>query len=73
MGDHANIDKTKFPKQGAYKDSRVRVCFHYDSNAVVGGVVVRDDAEEPGQMIIKLDDGRHVLSTECMWSPDRHN
>lgn len=61
-----------FPKQGAYKGSRVRVCFNYDSGRTVDGTVLRDDAEEPGRMIIQLDDGRVVLSTECMYQPLRN-
>jgi hypothetical protein len=33
------------------------------------GEVVRDDIEAPYIMIIRLDDGRHVLATECQWQP----
>jgi len=43
------------------------VCFDYDTSRTLLGLVVRDDAEEPGRMIIKLEDGRHVLSTECQY------
>ncbi len=48
---------------------KVRVCFNYDTTATFIGLVVRDDAEAPGKMIIKLDDGRHVLSSECQYQP----
>lgn len=69
MGVVNNIDSVKFPKQGDYWGKRVRVCFNYDSSKTSIGIVVRDDAEAPGVMIIKLEDGRHVLSTECQWQP----
>lgn len=63
------IDFDSFPQQGAYKGTRVRVCFHYDASRTIEGTVLRDDTEEPGRMIIQLDDGRVVLSTECQWQP----
>lgn len=58
-----------FPTQGCWLDQRVRVCFNYDTSQVIGGVIVRDDTTEPGIGIIRLDDGRHVLLTECQWQP----
>ena len=69
MGCEKTIDAEKFPAQGAYWGKRARVCFNYDTTKTVLGLIVRDDAEEPGVMIIKLDDGRHVLSTECQYQP----
>lgn len=69
MGQHPNISHNTFPKQGGFLGSRVRVCFNYDSSNVIEGNVVRDDNVEPGVMIIHLDDGRFVLSTECQYSP----
>lgn len=69
MGCTKEIDAEHFPKQGRYLGKRVRVCFNYDTSRTLLGLVVRDDAEEPGRMIIKLDDGRHVLSTECQYQP----
>lgn len=69
MGVVTGIDHESFPKQGSYLGRTVRVCFNYDTTHVLRGAVVRDDAEEPGRLIIRLDDGRHVLATECMWSP----
>ena len=71
MGEVSTISFDSFPKQGIYKACRVRVCFNYDSSRSVDGTVIRDDAEEPGRMIIQLDDGRVVLSTECMYQPIR--
>jgi len=68
---HPNITADKYPKQGPYLNARVKVCFHYDTGEIRMGVMIRDDAEEPGIAIIKLDDGRAVLTTECEWSPAR--
>lgn len=69
MGIHGNITSTKYPAQGSYLGRRVSVCFHYDAGTLVPGTLVRDDVEDPWRTIIRLDDGRHVLSTECQWSP----
>ncbi|GAB0059108.1 hypothetical protein IBA8401_01320 [Pseudomonas syringae] len=69
MGCVSNVSATTFPKQAAYAGIRVRVCFNYDTSASICGVIVRDDAVAPGVMIIRLDDARHVLSTECQWQP----
>lgn len=68
MGAHENISADRWPKQGAYLGRRVSVCFHYDTSREFPGVIVRDDDEEPGRLIIRLDDGRVVLATECMYS-----
>jgi hypothetical protein len=69
MGRHKNITHDKFPAQSNSLHKRVRVCFHYDAEHQVDGTIVRDDVDEPEQMIIRLDDGRYVLATECMWQP----
>lgn len=71
MGAHPYIGADAFPTQGSFVDSRATVCFHYDTSRTFPATVVRDDAEDPGVMILRLDDGRHVLSTECMWQPER--
>ena len=55
MGATPHINADAFPKQGAYIGKRVKVCYN--------------DTTEPGLMIIHTDDGRALLSTECMWSP----
>lgn len=68
MGVVASIGFDRFPQQGMFKGKTVRVCFNFDSTRFVEGVVLRDDTEEPGRMIIQLDDGRVVLSTECQYS-----
>lgn len=58
----------EFPKQGSYLNLSVKVCFNYDSSKLIGGTVVRDDRDDPFITIIKLDDGRYVLATECMYT-----
>lgn len=75
MGVHPNIGFDRFPKQDTDASfggvgARVKVCFNYDVSNAIGGFVVRCDQEEPGRTIIKLDDERYVLASECMWSPD---
>ncbi len=70
MGNVATITHDCWPEQSEYNapGSRLFVCFHYDTKHVLQGEVVRNDAEEPHRMIIRLDDGRYVLGTECQFS-----
>jgi hypothetical protein len=68
MGMHKSITFDTFPKQSDNIGRSVRVCFHYDTSKTVYGSVVRDDREDPHLMIIKLNDDRYVLATECMYS-----
>lgn len=68
-----SISADRWPEQGNFLGARVQVCFHYDTSRLFDGIVLRDDAEEPGRMIIQLDNGRVVLSTECQWSPRRRS
>ncbi|MBV2127939.1 hypothetical protein [Arsukibacterium indicum] len=67
MGVHENIGFSDFPDQSQTSGKAVEVCFNYDSSKILPGTCVRDDLEEPFMTIIKLDDGRHVLSTECQF------
>ena len=69
MGVHVNIGKDKFPKQSDWVGKRTEVCFNYNSKDTIMGTFVRDDEEEPNLTIIKLDDGRYMLATECQHSP----
>lgn len=69
MGAHQNIAHDRFPEQAPWLGRRVRVVFHYDTANPVMGEVVRDDADEPLRTVIRLDDGRYVLSTECQYGP----
>lgn len=68
MGAQSNIDVTVFPRQGPHINKHVDVCFHYDTSRQLTGVIVRDDYEEPFLTIIRLDDGRTILATECQYS-----
>lgn len=68
MGIHDKITYKRFPLQGPFVGSRVKVVFHFDLSQAIFGTVVREDAEDPWQMIIRLDDDRYVLATECQYS-----
>lgn len=68
MGVFENIDIERFPKQSDRLHSRVSVCFKYDTTREIGATVVRDDLDEPGRTIFRLDDGRYVLATECQYA-----
>ena len=68
MGVISTISFSEFPKQGMCKGKRVTVCFNYDTRNLIGGICVRDDAEEPYRTIFQLDDGRFVLATECQFT-----
>ncbi len=69
MGTVATITAEKFPKQGPHIGRRTKVIFHW-GDVVVWGTIVRDDCEYPWRIIIALDDGRYILSTECQYAPD---
>lgn len=68
MGCVETIDMYRFPKQSEYVNRRVKVCFKYDTMRWIGGTIIRDDREEPFEMLIKLDDGRVIRGTECQYS-----
>lgn len=68
MGCVETISAYRFPKQSEYVNRRCEVCFHFDTSLTIGGVILRDDREEPFETIIKLDDGRIVRATECQYS-----
>lgn len=68
MGVVQNVGYDTFPKQGPTLNKRVIVCFNYNTSRTVGGVVVRDDYEAPWEMIIKLDDGRYIMASECQYT-----
>ena len=74
MGVVPTITKDSWPKQSEWLGRRVKVCYHYDTSAEFGGVIVRDDREEPHITLIRVDGEcypRYVLATECMWSFER--
>jgi hypothetical protein len=70
MGFAINVTHNTFPKQSDWLGKRVRVLFRYGSNdePELHGTIVRDDIQDPWKSIIKLDDGRYVLTTECQYS-----
>lgn len=70
MGCVPNITATMFPKQGTWLGLRTKVVFHHGGPEIMG-TIVRDDNETPHITIIRLDDGRHVLTTECQHAPQR--
>ena len=67
MGCVPTITADRFPKQGSFLGKTVEVCFDYDTSCTLLGRVIRDDAEQPGEMIIQLENGWVVKSTECQW------
>lgn len=69
MGCASNVGYNKFPKQGTFLGKKTKVCFFYETD-YLKGVVVRDDAEAPFLTIIRLDDGRYIMSTECQYAPE---
>ena len=68
MGIIENIDIESFPKQSAYVGEGVKVWFRLKADEFMYGTIVRDDLEEPHLTIIKLEDDRYVLSTECQYT-----
>ena len=67
MGIVNNINFNEFPKQGDKLNSKVEVCYNYDTSKYHNGVIVRDDINEPFITIIKLENGNYILATECMY------
>lgn len=69
MGAHPNIAHDRFPSQGPWVGRRIYVMFNFDTANPLAGIVVRDDYQDPHRTIIRLDDGRYVLGSECQYSP----
>lgn len=67
MGREHSIPADKFPVQSPRVGRAVTITFHYDTSKELLGEIVRDDAVAPHLTIIKLLDGRYVLSTECQY------
>lgn len=67
MGANQYVSHDKFPSQAAYLGKRVLVLFNFHDEHTVKGTVVRDDKTEPWMMLIRLDDGRYINSTECQY------
>ncbi len=61
------VELGEFPKQGDWLGRRVEVCPHSDNPRIFYGNIVREDAETPYKTIIQLDNGKYILSTECLY------
>ena len=71
MGMVPGVGADAYPEQFRHNVGlKVLVIFGYDSSKRFPGTVIRDDATEPYQTIILLDDGRVVRGQECQWSPE---
>lgn len=68
MGCVEGISIDRYPRQSDDLYSRVEVYFFFDVSRKIGGTIIRDDMEDPGETIIRLDDGRVVRGTECQYS-----
>lgn len=67
MGCVKNISADSYPAQGEFLGRDVEVCFDYDVSCVIKGKVIREDVEEPGLMLIQLENGWVIRSTECQY------
>lgn len=63
------LAQTPGPRQAGFLGRRVLVTRGADSTPT-GGVVVRDDAEHPNVVVIRLDDGQYLLGPECRFVPE---
>jgi len=61
------------PEQGTWLGRVVDVCVNYDTKNTMKGLIVREDNDAPGLMIIKLDNGEYITSTECQYSLEKVN
>jgi hypothetical protein len=72
MGVKTGISMDAWPEQTDWVGRRVDVCFLDDASHRIAGEIVRDDISGNRPItIIKLDDGRYVLNTECQYSPPK--
>jgi hypothetical protein len=67
MGFSNYVDAVKYPKQGRMLNKKVEVCFNFDIHNIFYGKVIRYDIEEPFEVIIRLNDGRIIMSGECQF------
>lgn len=73
MGVVENIRWDRWPRSGKHLGRRVKVRFHYDPKHTFVGTIVRGDAEEPHETIIRLVSpppwyGRYVRAGECQYA-----
>ena len=65
---YENVTSSRFPEQCEGRLNRkVFAMFHDNLMARVEGRLVRCDTEMPFVTIIRLNDGRHILDTECIF------
>lgn len=62
-----NIGFGIYPKQGNDIGKRVIITYNHDWTIFEHGIIIRDDIEEPFMTVIKLDDDRVLLGTECQY------
>lgn len=67
MGVENNITHDKLSVQGKNLGKKVEVCFRYNREHIIAGTIVRDDIDGPFITIIKLDDNRYILDSECQY------
>lgn len=68
MGEYKYLGVEKYPKQDPLLiDKKVVVMLAFDSKRPLRGRVLRADAELPREVVIKLDDDRIVLGSECSY------
>jgi hypothetical protein len=66
MSRYKYIGKGKYPSQNSdLHHKTVVVMLEYDSREPLRGEVLRADDAAPHEVVIKLDDGRIVLGSEC--------
>lgn len=56
-------------KQGNWLNNKTEVCYHFNTNELEMGIVIRDDMESPWITVIKTERGRYILTTECQHCP----
>lgn len=67
MGTSPYVNVDSYPKQGQHLGKRVVVIFEYDTRHPFEGEIIRYDSTAPFVGVIKLDNGRVVLMTECQY------
>lgn len=68
MGCVKGVGFDEYPEQSQHVGQRVKVYFYYNLKQCLYGTIMRDDRTEPFRVIVRLDDGRVVLGTECQYS-----
>lgn len=62
-----NINYDEKPKQSDWLNRKVVVCYNYETDKTENGVIVRCDEVQPGIMLIQLESGFILRSTECQY------